>query len=176
MNPNPIDIGDSQVWLEPQKYIESDHPDIIQTAQTLKADVTGKTIENIFRWVASNIRYTGYAGEARSALYALQHQNGDCTEFAYLFTALCRASQIQSRAMGGYICENNMILKPAGYHNWAEFSTDGQWRIADPQNNVFQKNAHHYLVMRILAEPREHSAERFERFHANDPRIEATMN
>jgi transglutaminase-like putative cysteine protease len=104
----------------------------------------------INEWVARHIRYTGYAREDRGALYALNSGRGDCTEYMYLFVALCRTKGIPARGVCGYVCENGGVLKPSGYHNWAEFYDQGAWRIADPQKKVFMRNGDQYIAMRII--------------------------
>lgn len=59
-------------YLTSEKYIQSGHPLIVQTARKLKTRNTIKTAENIFNWVAAHIKYTGYTKNARGALYAYQ--------------------------------------------------------------------------------------------------------
>ena len=88
----------------------------------------------------------------RGALYALKYKKGDCTEYMHLFAALCRVNNIPARGIGGYICRGNCILKPSGYHNWAEFYDAGTWYSVDPQNKVFMKNSSDYIAMRIIGD------------------------
>jgi len=77
---NPIPIADVQPFLRPEKYIESGHPEIVQFAGKFESATPRKTAENAFRWVADNIRYTGYLRNNQGALYALRKKRGDCTE------------------------------------------------------------------------------------------------
>ena len=92
----------------------------------------------------------GYSARDRGALYALREKKGDCTEFMYLFVALCRRAQIPARGLGGYVCPKNMILRPTDYHNWAEFYADGRWYIADPYRKVFMPQTLEYVATRII--------------------------
>ena len=164
------------VYLRPQKYIESDDKDIYRLAAKLKASGDLQTAENIFRWVAANVQYTDYVSHARGARYALVHKKGDCTEFTYLFAALCRANQIPARAIGGYICKESGILKPATYHNWAEFYHNGTWKIADSQNRIFVANYDDYIAMRIIMDSSHSSVPQFHRFGFKGEGLRGKMN
>ena len=139
-------------FLHPEPFCESGDPAIIALAQRLRGDNDLRTAKNIFQWVAKNIRYSGYLAQPRGARDALEHRQGDCTEYMYLFMALCRAAGIPARGLGGYVVTRNMALDPAAYHNWAEFYADGRWRLADPQKNVFDREQTQYLVMRRIHE------------------------
>lgn len=150
--PRPLSEQKPDGFLQPEKYIEADHPDIQQLAQKLKARSTEETVQNTFHWVATNIRYAGYVRNDQGALYALRKKQGDCTEYMYLFTALCRASQIPARGLGGYVCQEDTILKANDYHNWAEFYQDGKWHLADPQKRVYMQNPSQYIAMRVISE------------------------
>jgi transglutaminase-like putative cysteine protease len=126
--------------------------------------------------VADNLRYAGYVKNARGARYALAHQKGDCTEFMALFVALCRADRIPARGIGGYVLKNSSIVKPAGYHNWAEFYHDGVWHAVDPQNNVFMPSLTEYIAMRIIGDPANSSLPAFSRFGFKGHGLAVRMN
>ena len=173
---NPIPSLPLSRDLNPQKYIESDHPAINRVAHKLRAADTSKTIEDIYRWVAGNIRYSGYAGKDRGALYALKQKKGDCTEYANLFVALCRASGIAARPIGGYVCPQSGVLKARDYHNWSEFYKDGTWKLADPQNRVLMKNEADYIAMRIIHESEDDPMGLYNRFRFKGAGLEVKMN
>lgn len=139
-------------YIRPEKYCESDHSLIIDLAKKLIDENPLKTSNRIFKWVSGNVTYSGYTKNTRGALYSIRERKGDCTEFSYLFTALCRANGINARTVGGYICHDNSVIKPGGYHNWAEFYDNDRWKMVDPQRKVFVKNQLQYIVMRILGE------------------------
>ncbi len=174
--PNPLPENDVTPYLPPEQYCESDDPDIVQLAQHLNTATPAATVENIFRWVASNITYTGYLKNPRGARYALKYKQGDCTEFMYLFMALCRAAGIPARGVGGYVVRKNALLDPAEYHNWAEFYDGGVWKIADPQKNVFVKNQSDYLIMRIIGQSSENPMGKYRRFRYAGEGITVKMN
>ena len=173
---NPIAVPDFKIFLRPEKYIECDDACLCSAAQKLKTSKTLKTTERIFHWVANNLRYTGYIKNDRGALYALKTKEGDCTEFMHLFVALCRANKIPARCIGGYVRRENATLKPADYHNWAEFYQDGAWRIADPQNRVFMKNQADYIATRIIKGSPHDTVKQFNRFQVKGNGLKAKMN
>lgn len=142
----------SNTYLKAEKYVEINHPKIIDVSQQFYNKQPLNIAENIFNWVADNIRYEGYVKEDRGALYALEHKSGDCTEFMYLFTALLRANKIPARGIGGYVYSDDAILKSEDYHNWSEVFVNNTWNVVDPQKKVFMKNPDHYIAMRIITD------------------------
>ncbi len=149
--PVPAKPDNQRRFLSAADYIEADHPQIVRLAQTLKQSKVPATARQVYDWVAGNLKYTGYRKTPRGALQALTQRQGDCTEFMHLFVALCRANGIPARGRGGYICERNSVLKPAGYHNWAEFYDGRAWLLADPQKRVFMKSPAHYIAMQTVS-------------------------
>ena len=175
-SPNPLASKPCPLDLDPQKHIESDHPAIIQVAHQLQTSGLSCTTEKVFNWVAHHVRYSGYADEDRGALYALEHRKGDCTEFADLFVALCRASGIPARPIGGYICRQNGVIRARDYHNWGEFYEDGTWNIADPQNNVLMQNGADYIAMRIIHAAEDNLMGPYTRFRFKGQGLKVRMN
>jgi hypothetical protein len=157
---------DSTSFTKSEKYIESDHPDIIDQAKKLKKTTPEQTSLNIFKWVSKNMTYSGYIKNDRGALWALNHHKGDCTEYMYLFIALCRALHIPARGIGGYVInKKNQILLPGNYHNWAEIYIHQQWQIVDPQKKVFFKSEKIYLPMRLIGEKKNSPMKYYHRYH-----------
>lgn len=173
--PNPIPIDDDHPFLRSEKYIESSHPELLQLARKFGSVTAKKIAENVYRWVADNINYAGYLRDSRGALYALRNKRGDCTEYMYLFAALCRANKIPARGIGGYVRSESSILKPGSYHNWAEFYEEGAWRICDPQKKVFMENSSHYIAMRIIGESPKNPMGEFNRFRFSGDGLEVKM-
>ena len=173
---NPVSSGPGSRDFNPQKYIESDHPEIKRVAQILRSPDPLKTIEDVFRWVAGNLRYSGYVGKNRGALFALEHKTGDCTEYANLFVALCRANEIAARSVGGYVCPQNGVLKARNYHNWSEFYDRGTWKLADPQKRVLMKNAADYIAMRIIHASADDPMGSYNRFRFRGEGLKVRMN
>lgn len=145
-------------------------------AEGLKTTEPFKTAKNILHWIADNVEYSGYISSDRGALYAFKNKRGDCTESMNLFIALSRANGIPARGIGGYVCSEDAILKPNGYHNWAEFYEDDVWRIADPQRGMFSQNQSHYIAMRIIGESQNNPMGDHNRFLFEGGGLEVKMN
>jgi transglutaminase-like putative cysteine protease len=162
--PRKISETDLDSYLKPEKYIESDHPEIRQTAHKLNASSTLETAGKFHSWIVENIKYTGYSSQDFGAFHALKSRSGDCSEFMTIFVALCRATDIYARGVAGYICNKNSILDPNSYHNWCEFYIDGAWRIADPQRKQFMQNQDQYIAMRIIEHNKDNPMGPYDRF------------
>jgi transglutaminase-like putative cysteine protease len=173
--PRPAGIRDLGAFLNPERFIESDDPAILRLAGNLRGASGGETAERIFAWVAANIRYAGYLPHDRGALYALKHRKGDCSEFAALFAACCRANGIPARVVGGIVCGSDSILKAGDYHNWAEFNVDGAWTIADPQRRVFRGAHSHYVAMHVMEAVAGRPGNTFPRFRVEGEGIVVGM-
>ena len=178
MSDEPIRGGelDHEKFLRPEPFVESEDPDIVKKAQELNGSSPFETAERIFNWVAGHVQYAGYVSKERGALYALKHKKGDCTEFMYLFAALCRANGIPVRCMGGYVLKDSGVLKPSAYHNWAEFYDNGVWKLADPKKRVFADKHGEYLAMNILSGFSENPLGEFHRFRFAGQVLKVKMN
>ncbi len=167
---------DRAAFLKPEKYVESDQPAVIKKAQALKKKKTVDTAESINNFVAGHIQQVGYIRNERGALYALSRKKGDCTENMDLFTALCRATGIPCRRVGGYICRNNCLLSAGGFHNWAEFYDKDRWFLADPQQRVFMQKPDDYIAFRIISDTSENSMQHYNRFRVQGKGVTVKMN
>lgn len=149
--PHPLPVPHREAFLRAEKYVESDYPHVVHMARQLAESNDYLTAANIFQWIVQHIHPAGYTRDDRGALEALSKRQGDCTELMYVFVALCRASGIPARGVGGYVVRENTVLKPGDYHNWAEVYLDGAWRVVDPQRRVFIEQQSDYLAMRIIS-------------------------
>jgi transglutaminase-like putative cysteine protease len=174
--PNRLPSAQPQEYLKPEPFCESTAPEIARHAASFGSGKSVMVAENIFNWVASNIQYTGYLRNERGALYALKHRQGDCTEFMYLFAALCRAREIPARNIGGYVCPANQVLKPSEYHNWVEFYNGSAWKIADPQRKGWLQDASHYIAMRVIGATPHAPMAGFQRFRFAGEGLKVKMN
>jgi transglutaminase-like putative cysteine protease len=150
INPAIEPNEDTKAYLKAEPFCEADDPAIRALAKELQGPTARQTVENIYKWVSTNVRYAGYLKDPRGAFYALKYREGDCTEYMYLFVALCRADKIPARGIGGYLAGNNPVLKPNAYHNWAESYIDGAWKIIDPQRKVFMGDQALYIPLHII--------------------------
>jgi transglutaminase-like putative cysteine protease len=173
---NQKHLDSSEIYLLPEPHVESDHPEVIELSKKLQQDDPLATAKAIFDWVAGNIQYSGYRSKPQGALYALQHKNGDCTEYMALFVALCRAAGIPARGIGGYVVKQDKIVKPEDYHNWAEFYHDGTWQLADPQEKKFMEDEQNYIAMRVIGKSSGNFLTDNSRFMVSGNNIKVKMN
>ena len=140
------------VDLGAERYIESDAAEIRAQAAQLRREEPWQTAQALSAWVSSHLSSSRFVAADLGALVALRSGRGDCTESAYLFTALARANGIPARPLGGYIMVmgTGAELRGSAYHNWAEFYVDGRWHIADPQRGSVDP-AGAYIALRIVS-------------------------
>lgn len=150
-------------YLVNEKYIEKNDELIQERALKLKKDTDLKTIKNIYNFTTKHIKYTKYNPKDVGAKEAFVTKEGDCTEFADLFVALCRACSIPAKHITGYTI--NWENVPG--HSWAEAyipeigwvpfdPTPGNYQsfnkltnryiyISDTRNNWDIRNHHYYM-------------------------------
>ncbi len=142
LHPDRLDVptacsGDlPQAYLQPEEYIESDHPRIRQIAADLSAgrpDVCAR-VRAFYDYARDAVRYV-YHAEDRGAITALETGEGDCTDISFLMIALSRAAGIPARRVQGF--NINPGKEKGTYvfetHQWAEVYLPGTgWIPADP--------------------------------------------
>lgn len=117
-------------YLSSEKFIESDSDAIAEAADNIPTGKTReKTVKSIFDHVIDLMSYGGYYPDDQGALHACNTGDGDCTEYADLFVALCRAKGIPARTHEGYTISWSNTPK----HVWAEvFFDEYGWVSFDP--------------------------------------------
>lgn len=141
---NQAKTEDLSPYLAAEKFIESEQEPLIQQALALKKKSDLKTVQSIYSFVRKTMTYSGYNPKDLGALAALEAKQGDCTEFADLFVALCRANQIPARVIEGYKTES--ISMPQ--HNWAEvYLPELGWRVVDPTVSSFDQLDNAYVKL-----------------------------
>jgi transglutaminase-like putative cysteine protease len=117
-------------FLKHEKYIEKDHAEIRQIAESIDGQTQIDIVKNIYNYVIDNMEYMAHNGKDRGAVKALQWKKGDCTEYSDLFVALCRAKNIPARFAAGYTVRFDDV---SAKHNWAEvFLQEYGWVPFDP--------------------------------------------
>jgi hypothetical protein len=150
---SPASLG-SDDYLAPEDFVESDDPKLIELARHLRRESAAATAQAIHGWIVQNIGAEAYVAGERGARWTLRTRQGDCTEKAFLFAALCRAAGVPARVLAGFVCPQSRILHAAEYHNWAEFYDGTAWQTADPDRNVFG-DGRDYVAVRVLGPGRE---------------------
>jgi hypothetical protein len=121
-----------ETWLRPETLVESHRAEIRSWAATVAMRLspsasTFARAEALYRSVLERCSYEYRPGISASAVQMARRRKGDCGGFSSLFVALCRASGIPARAVGGFALGQNQ------WHVWAEFHISGAgWIPVDP--------------------------------------------
>jgi transglutaminase-like putative cysteine protease len=145
-DPLTTHLAHREEWLRPERYIETSDVRVRTLAAALMRDSDAQTARAIYDWTRNNLRYAGYVADDRGAVDALVSNSGDCTEYAYLVTALARANGIPARMVGGFVMKDNGAPRPEDYHNWTEVHFDGAWHIVDAQKENWLSPADQYVA------------------------------
>jgi len=123
-------------YIQPEEFIQSNDSEIILKAGEIanEQNTTLKKVSRIYQFVISHMHYEAQDYE-RGALWALENGTGDCSEYSYLFVALCRASGIPARIQTGFAFHHDIETTEDG-HMWAEYylenygwiPVDATWR------------------------------------------------
>jgi len=117
-------------FLKNEKYIEKDHAEIQQIAESIDGHTQIDIVKNIYNYVIEHMEYTTHNDNDWGAVKALQCGKGDCTEYSDLFVAICRAKNIPAMFVAGYTVQFGDISPK---HNWVEvFLQDYGWVPFDP--------------------------------------------
>lgn len=170
--PKPALLDSPERYLNPEPLIESEDPNIKKlAAATLSQSNPEKSARRVFDWIGNNLRYSGYLGDARGAAYALKHRAGDCTEYASLFVAFCRAVGIPARVVSGFVQAEGGVLSQADYHDWAEIRLGDAWRTVDPQRGRFLEKEDEYLAFVIHGSGEGNSLKSTYRYRVNNRQV-----
>jgi hypothetical protein len=125
--------GSDQIALDALKsseYIQSDNPKIIALARQAVgiAKDAAQAARNIESFVAGYIENKTLSVGYATALEVANSKQGDCTEFAVLTAAICRAAGIPARVVTGIAYVDDFMGKSGfGGHAWTEVYMGGKW-------------------------------------------------
>lgn len=143
-----------QRYTQPEELIQFNHSQIISNATKIMGNETNshEIALKIYRFVLDTVSYVQQDRE-RGALWALVNKTGDCSEFSYLFVALCRAVGIPSRVQTGFAFHQDTQTLSEG-HMWAEYHLENYgWVPVDPTWRLFDElDSHHFSSLRSKPE------------------------
>jgi len=128
----PYKGGDSAILeaMKPTRFVQSDSKDIIELARkaignTNDAAEAARRIEAfVAKYIKSFDLSVGYA----TAVETATSKQGDCTEFAVLTAALCRAVGIPSKVVSGVAYVDDWRgYQGFGGHAWAQAYVGDKW-------------------------------------------------
>ncbi|MHB8875010.1 MAG: 7TM domain-containing protein [Myxococcaceae bacterium] len=131
-------------WLKPEKEIQADDPQILETLAQLGAD-RGTLLERLRRIYSftAGLKSRPFKGTT-DALTALKLGEASCNGRSRLFVALARATGIPARLVGGLILEQGHKRTS---HQWAEAYLAGHWVPFCPTNGHFAELPERYLTL-----------------------------
>ena len=126
--------------IQPEDLVQSDSPEIVSKAQSITQGIMDihDQVSKIYGFVTSHVRYS-HEEQERGALWALTNGTGDCSEYSYLFVALCRAAGIPARLNVGF-----------GFRPSDENTTDVRALKADMSTLMVQDSNGDYLFSMII--------------------------
>ncbi|MHC4123353.1 MAG: transglutaminase-like domain-containing protein [Planctomycetota bacterium] len=120
--------------LKPTRYLQSDNKEIVAIAKKAVGDTkdTVEAAKGIEEFVAEYIQNKNLSVGYASAGEVVESRQGDCSEFAVLTTAMCRAVGIPAKVVMGvaYINQPGLENVFAG-HAWTQVYAGGKWLCID---------------------------------------------
>ena len=102
--------------------------------------------QQITLWVKGNMRPLKFDNGINPADEAAKSLEGDCTEFAMLAAAMCRAEGVPSRTAIGLAYKDDFGKPKLNYHMWLEVFVKGQWIALDPTLGLNAVGAAHLKI------------------------------
>ena len=136
-------------YLQPETFIESDDPEIVEQARRIVGNATDARTkaERLVREVNAMLDKKPTVS-LPSAKEVLRTKVGDCNEHTALYVALARAAGLPARINVGLA----MVRGAFYYHAWPEVWIDdgparGYWLPVDPTFNQFPADATHLRLL-----------------------------
>ena len=117
-------------FLKSNYYLNSDDSEVKKlAARAVGAEADPwKKAQKIEGFVRHFMNVADYTEAMAPADHVARTRTGDCTEFAMLTAAMCKAQGIPARTAIGLVYVNNLLGKPGlAFHMWTEVNVNGQW-------------------------------------------------
>lgn len=121
--------------IVPQEYLDSNF--FINSADEKVRELSRQAVgtigdpwrkaQAIERWVRQNMQAVAFTEAMATADHVARTLRGDCTEFAMLTAAMCRAQGIPARTAIGLVYYLDGQRPKLGYHMWTEVWVQGEW-------------------------------------------------
>jgi len=135
---------ESSRFLAPSVFVQSDHPDIVNLANTIVAG-SESDIEKVLKikeWIYTEIEKRPVLS-VPNALETLENRMGDCNEHSVLFAALTRAVGVPAGIESGLVYLQGRFY----YHAWNSVFI-GRWITVDALMNQFPADVTHIRFAR----------------------------
>ncbi len=129
------DPGPGAQYLESNYFLTSDDPRVKQHAAVAVGRETDPWRKALLveQWVHHNMQVQNFTEAMVPAFKVAETLTGDCTEYAMLAAAMCRAAGVPSRTAIGLVYVDAPPPRPAflGFHMWTEVYVRGAWVAID---------------------------------------------
>jgi len=117
--------------MKPNRFLQSDHKDIIELAHLAigKTKDAAEAVKRVEAFVAEYIESSNLSVGYASAAEVAASRQGDCTEYAVLTAAMCRAVGIPAQVVVGvaYVKDFAGLQDCFGGHAWVQAYVGGKW-------------------------------------------------
>ena len=158
----------SDAALKDSPFIEVGSAEIKALAATLKNPAADSA------WIGKNIKPLAPYADTLGARVCLEKKEGDCTERACLMTALCRAQQVPSLPVFGFIVSRSGQLSPYAGHDCLYLLQDKTWKRQEPGAPSGQLPP--FIAFRLIGSSLSTLLGGEVRHQCSDKSLEITMN
>ncbi len=116
--------------MKPGRFVQSDDANIIALAKQAVGDAkdSAEAAKRIEEFVSKYVKDISFSVGYASATEVAASRRGDCTEFAVLCAAMCRAAGIPAKVTVGVAYVNDFEGKTGfGGHAWTEAYIGDKW-------------------------------------------------
>jgi transglutaminase-like putative cysteine protease len=117
--------------LKPTRFVQSDRKEIIELARRAVGTTkdAGEAVKKIEAFVANYVENKSLSVGYASAAEVAASRQGDCSEFAVLTAAMCRAVGIPAQVVVGiaYVQEWGGLMNGFGGHAWVQAYVGDKW-------------------------------------------------
>ncbi|HEY8506124.1 MAG TPA: transglutaminase-like domain-containing protein [Gemmataceae bacterium] len=120
-------------YLRSNYFINSDDARVRKYAALAAGGETDpwEKAKRIEGWVHRNMRSANFSEAMATADHVARTLSGDCTEFAMLTAAMCRAAGVPARTAIGLVYADGRDGPRMAFHMWTEVYVKGQWLALD---------------------------------------------
>ncbi len=121
-------------YLENNRKYQYDHPKIKETTKKIVGKETNpyRMARKIYNYLIDNMYYE-MVGGWNTAPTVLERGNGSCSEYTFVYIAMCRSLGIPARYVGSVVMRGDESSMDDVFHRWAEiYLPNYGWIPVDP--------------------------------------------
>lgn len=157
-----------RTYLKNQNKYSINHPDIRKATKEAIGDEKNLywQARRIYSYIHKRMHYE-LSGGWNTAPYLLKRGSGSCSEYSFLFIAMCRAAGIPARYVGSLVVRKDDASFDEVFHRWVEIYLPGHgWLPVDPSRGdkpteAERGDAFHHLTPDFLITTRSGGPSRY---------------